>query len=1015
MTGWIWSIVALGAGVAACPSMLASNPEPGLWRYAHRDWTPENSALRSGVRAIAQTPDGYLWLGVDSGLIRFDGLRMVPWMPAPGQQLPGTPVHLAAARDGTLWIGTTGGLASLKNGRLNQYPALSGFFISNLLAGRDGDVWAAGAWGNQSRKVRVCALRNGSATCYGDDGAFGDGVSSIFEDAGGELWIATGTALWHWKPGPPTRYDVGTTVPALKQDESGSGFTFLSGGKVRQISGGRITDYPLPAVPFPLNTGSLVHDRHGALWIGTSRGLLYTYQGTTRLITHSDGLSSDPVSEMFEDREGTIWIGTSDGLDSFRELPFASLSLAEGLSSSSIRGVLAARDGSIWIGTATGLDRWKDGHMSIYRPRTNPGWSGDDMGTLFEDERSRIWVQAYPGVAVFESGRFRAVPSVPSGTITAIASDHHGGLWLQLMQNPNDYGLVHWVDGKVIDKVRWNDLGGGPGAGLVVDPDGGVWTALFSGDIAYFHAGKIRNLQLSGENAGSRRVFNLSRERDGALWAATEHGLSRIANGHVSTLTTANGLPCNVVHWLMEDGGSSYWLYTACGLLRIARSELDAWTADPKRKIQSTIFDSADGIPLRGMLLPWRPHVTKSPDGRIWFGNVNSVSVIDPSHIGVNTLSPPVHIEQITADGKTYKATSGLRLPPLVRTLVIDYTALSLAAPERVRFRYNLEGQDSDWSEITTDRKVQYSNLAPRNYRFRVIACNNSGIWNDKGDVLDFIVAPAYYQTGWFRALLAGVLLVVLGALYRYRLHRLAHEFNVRLEERVDERTRIARELHDTLLQSFQGVLLTFRSAAFLLPDRPAEARNTLEDGIEQARAAIIEGRDAVEGLRSSSAVEEDIGRAISKSGRRLAGEICDNPPGFQVYEQGAPRSLAPGVAGEVDRIAGEALRNAFHHAAADRIEAEICYDKRQFRLRIRDNGKGIDRDILGQGGRPGHHGLPGMHERARLIGAKLAIWSEPGSGTEVELQVPAALAYAGRPGSRQPASHAQGIEKGKR
>ena len=772
---WKRSMIALGTLAFVCPFVVAANPEAGLGHYAHTAWTPENSALRSGIRTIAQTPDGYLWLGVESGLIRFDGLRMVSWSPAPGQQLPGTPTHLAGAADGTLWIGTTGGLASLKNGRLTQYPALSGFFISNLLDDRDGNVWAAGVWGNQSRKARVCALRNGSATCYGDDGTFGSGVSSMFEDAGG-VWIATGKVLWHWKPGPPIRYDEHANVSALMRGESASRFTFLSEGNLRQFAGGKIAGYSLPGAPSPLNAGCLLRDRQGALWIGTSRGVVYSYQGTPRLITHLQGLSSDPVSDIFEDREGSIWIGTDNGLDRFRQLPFASLSITEGLSSSSIRGILAARDGSVWIGTASGLDRWKDGRMRIYRVRTGPGPAGEDMGTLFEDERGRIWVQAYPGLAIFEAGRFRAVPSAPSGTITSIASDGHGGFWLQLMVNPNDYGLVHLVDGKVIEKVRWKDLGGGPGAGMVVDGDGGVWVALFSGGIVYFHAGQIRKLQLGGQNTGSRRVFNLWRGRDGALWAAGEDGLSRIANGRVETLTMANGLPCNTVHWVMEDNLSSYWFYTPCGLLRIARTELDAWCADPKRKIQPALFDSADGIRLRGMLLPWRPHVSKSPDGRIWFGNGNQVSVIDPSHIGINTLPPPVHIEQITGDDKRYPPGRGLHLPSLVRNVTIDYTALSLVAPEKVRFRYRLEGQDPDWSEVTTDRKVQYSNLPPRKYVFRVIACNNSGVWNKTGDTLEFFVEPAYYQTNWFRAFCVAAILGLLWGLYRFRVQQLERE-----------------------------------------------------------------------------------------------------------------------------------------------------------------------------------------------------------------------------------------------
>lgn len=989
------ALVILGIFSSVCPFLLASTSEVALWRYAHRAWTPENSALKSGIRTIAQTPDGYLWLGVDSGLIRFDGMRMFSWTPPPGERLPGIPTHLVGARDGALWIGTTGGLASLKNGRLTQYAALSGFFISNLLEDRDGNVWAAGTWGHQSGKATLCELRNGNATCDDDDGALGAGVSSMFEDASGALWIVTGKVLWHWKPGPPIRYEDGASLTALTQGENDSGFMFYSGGRIRQITGGKIKDYSPPGEP-TLTARGFLRDRHGALWIDTSGGLLYSYRDIARLITHSDGLSGDNPSAMFEDHEGTIWIGTSDGLDSFRELPLASLLIPRGLLGDSFRGVLAARDGSLWIGTQISLNRWSDGRMRSYRARTNPGLPSDEIGTLFEDERSRIWIQAYPGVAVFEAESFRAVPSVPPGTITAIASDHHGGVWLQLMDNPNDYGLVHLVDGKVIEEVASKDFGGSPGAGLVVDPDGGVWMGLFSGGIAYFHAGQIRTLQLSGQDTSSRRVFNLSRERDGALWAATENGLSRIADGRVSTLTTANGLPCNVVHWIMDDDISSYWIYTTCGLLRIARSELDAWAADPKRKIQPTIFDSADGIPPRGILLPWRPHVTKAPDGRIWFGNGSKVSVIDPSHFVTNTLPPPIHVEQITADDKTYDARSGLHLPPLVRNVTIDYTALSLVAPEKVRFRYKLEGQDSDWREVVNDREVQYSNLAPRKYRFRVMACNNNGVWNENGDTLEFAIDPAYYQTHWFHALVAGGFYALLWSLYRRRMQRLAHDYTVRAEERVNERTRIARELHDTLLQNIQGALFQFRAAYNLFSRNPEQARSTLNEAIVNTSKALAEARDSIQDLRGQAREPWVLENLLTQAGQDLAaadGSTGDAPV-FTVTVEGSTKSLTPPVQEEIYRIGREVLANAFQHAHGRSIEAEIRYDERLFRLRIRDDGIGIDKTVLAMGAREGHWGLPGIRERAKRIGAQVDIWSEPGAGTEIELRVPAAVAY---------------------
>jgi signal transduction histidine kinase len=374
--------------------------------------------------------------------------------------------------------------------------------------------------------------------------------------------------------------------------------------------------------------------------------------------------------------------------------------------------------------------------------------------------------------------------------------------------------------------------------------------------------------------------------------------------------------------------------------------------------------------------------------------------VIDPRHLPFNKLPPPVHIEQITADHKSYAVSSdankNLRLPPRIRDVQIDYTALSLVAPEKVLFRYKLEGWDHDWQDAGTRRQAFYSNLPPRDYRFRVMACNNSGVWNEAGTLLDFSVAPAYYQTWWFRSLCAAAFLTLLAGVYQMRLRQVARQFNMRMEERVNERTRIARELHDTLLQSFQGVLLKFHAVTYVILDRPAEAQKTLETVIEQARQAITEGRDAVQGLRSSALVSSDIAQAISTFGDELAsGPSGQNSPNFRVVVEGAPRDLAPLLRDEIYRITGEALRNAFRHAHAQRIEVEIRYDQRQLRLRVRDDGKGIDPTVLNGGGRPGHYGLPGMHERAKLVGGKLAVWSELNSGTEAELTIPASIAYA--------------------
>jgi signal transduction histidine kinase len=352
-----------------------------------------------------------------------------------------------------------------------------------------------------------------------------------------------------------------------------------------------------------------------------------------------------------------------------------------------------------------------------------------------------------------------------------------------------------------------------------------------------------------------------------------------------------------------------------------------------------------------------------------------------------------VHVEQIIADRKTYAASSNLRLPPLVRDLEIDYTALSLVAPEKNRFRVKLEGRDRDWKDVANERTAFYNDLPPRNYRFRVVASNNSGVWNEAGASFDFSIAPAYYQTSWFRAACGVAFLALLWGLYRYRLHQIAQAYNVRLEERVGERARLARDLHDTLLQGFQGLMLRLQALDELLP--AGEAKDELEGTLDRADQVVAEGRKAVHDLRLSTVVTNDLARAVKAMGDELSGEGSAT---FELLVEGETRELHPIVRDEVYRITREALRNAFSHARAKHIEAEITYGEQLLRVRIRDDGEGIAPAIL-EDGRPGHYGLPGMRERAAEIGAQLDIWSGVGAGTEIDLSVPGSIAYGKRPG----------------
>ncbi len=984
-------IIALGIGLACCRCAIALNPSLDVNQYAHTAWTTRDGIFKGAIDSFAQTPDGYLWLATEFGLFRFDGVRSVPWQPPAGEHLPSNSIRrLLVARDGRLWIGTDKGLTSWKNGKLTHYRELTGQDILAVLEDREGTVWI-GAFATSTG--RLCAVRTGGIQCYGEDGSLGRGILTLCEDGQGNLWAGGANGLWRWKPGPPKRYpkrDQDGEIYALVEGDN-SALLIATAGGITKFADGKAEAFPLPGVALPITAHRLLRDRNGGLWIGTGdRGILHLHQGRTDVFTQSDGLSGNNVARLFEDREGNIWAATLDGLDRFRDLAVPTISVKQGLSSANVWSVLAARDGSVWLGTPKGLNRLNDGQITVYRKETS-GLPDSVVQSLFQDARGRIWASSLGGGAYFENGRFVPVKGLPGGQMHSIAGDSAGNLWI----SDQDRGLLHLLEGRVVETIPWARLGRQDIAStLLSDPaQGGLWVGFFGGGVAYFKDGQVRASFGVADGLGEGHVNDLQLDPDGALWAATQGGLSRVKNGRVTTLASRNGLPCDAVNWMLEDDSHALWLGMACGLVRIAKSDLDAWLANAKRMIPVTVFDESDGFRSHANTSSYSPRAAKTANGKLWFLPFGGVSVVDPHHLPFNKLPPPVHIEQIVADRQTYDTASNLRLPPLVRDLEIDYTALSLAAPEKIRFRVKLEGRDPGWKDVGNERKAFYNDLPPRQYRFRVMASNNNGVWNEAGASFNFSIEPAYYQTSWFLGFCAIAFLSLLWGMYRYRLHQIARQFDMRLEERVGERTRIARELHDTLLQSFQALMFHFQAVKDQLP--PGKAQEALERVLDRADRAIAEGREAIQNLRSSTQAGNELSQAMAALGEELAGaKNGENvSAAFRISIEGPPRDLHPIVRDDIYRIAREALQNAFRHAQASQVEAEITYGEALLRLRIRDDGKGIDPEHL-HAGRDGHWGLAGMRERAEQIGAKLEIWSEIGAGTEVELRIPGSKAY---------------------
>jgi signal transduction histidine kinase/ligand-binding sensor domain-containing protein len=983
--------------------LLASEPALEVSQYAHTKWTVRDGFSLGAVFAMAQTPDGYLWLGSGSGLFHFDGVRFVQWQPPPGERPPAAGVYsLLCARDGTLWIGTFEGLATWRDGRLTWFREFDKMFVTSMLEDRNGTVWL----GILNRDGgRLCRVQDGRGTCSGDDGRFGAFVWSLSEDDAGTLWVGADSGVWKWAAGSPRHYPTpGLRVGDLSVSDEGQLLIGIRGKRLRQLVNEKVGEYPIRRATTPMtllqdgdvDSNKLLRDRNGALWIGTEqRGLVHVQRGRADTFAKADGLSGDIICSLFEDREGNIWVSSSAGLDRFRELPVTSYSKRQGLSSDAIRSVVAATDGSLWLAGADGLTRWKDGQTTIFR-RTS-GLPDDSVQSLFEDSRRRIWVFTKGGLAYSDGSRFVTVRGVPSEEVFSITGDEAGNLWLS-----GNRGLTHLRSARIVEHFPWSTVRRTQQAKVVLSDKGGVWLSFWNdGGVEYFKDGQLRASFGVADGLGKGVVPGIQLHEDGALWAATAGGISRIKDGHVATLTSANGLPCETIHATMWDDSGALWAYAACGLFRIDRSELQTWTANPTRRIETTFWDAADGVQLQTAPSSYGPFVARSADGKLWFVGTEGIQVVDPHRLSFNTVRPRVHVERVIADHEIRSqrlpggaAAPTVRLPPRVRDLQIDYTALSFVAPEKVRFKYRLDGQDRDWREVVNERHVQYSNLGPGTYRFRVIAANNSGVWNEQGDVLEFSIAPAYYQTDWFRALCAAGGLGLLWLGYRVRVRQLHHRFEMALEARVSERTRIARELHDTLLQSFQGLLLRFQTASQLWTERPELAKEKLDGAIDEAARAITEGRNAVQGLRESTVGTSDIADAIGALGAELAA-VGDGPaPAFHVTVEGKPRSLHPILRDDVYKIAAEALRNAFRHAKATVVDVEIRYDGEQFRLRVHDDGKGFDEAVLARQAAAGHYGVAGMRERAVLMGGTLTVWSKEGAGTAVELCLPSRSAY---------------------
>jgi ligand-binding sensor domain-containing protein/signal transduction histidine kinase len=1036
---------------------------PGVVRQAHVDprtitlpvvdgkgirftrLSTEDGLSQTKVSQIVQDDQGFIWFGSQYGLNRYDGYKFKVFKhePARTNSLSGVYIYsLFKDRSGSLWIGCdefldkfdpvtetfTHYYIDTKNAQGETVP------ITHISQDHMGILWLA-----TSRGLYRLDPSNGRTIRYHHDpnnplSLSTDEIKATGEDRKGTFWAATSEGLDAFDR------DTGKITLHVPLHERGEmsfyedrfGVFWIihvtgTGLAVFDRNTNTLTPYSFHKGPLsdtiPTGVMAILEDRDGTLWFATlGDGLLKFDRKGQKFIryrnapTNPESLGEDDLAALFQDREGNIWAGlhmmapnrfaTRPPLfEKFRHEP----GNPNSLSGTMVNGIYEDREGILWISAINMLNRvdTKTGQYTFYRT-AGPGVSWRPI-EIIEDRSGFLWVGSDRyGLTRFDrkTGLFKTFRHSPidrfslsSDVVTKLLIDHAGTLWAITFDGLNrfDAATSHFTVYKPKKQSAAEIF-----IDIREDRQGALWLGTHSSGLQRFDpaTGQFTVYKYNANDPMSLsndRVNSVQFDHSGTMWVGTQDGLDKFdpKTGRFKTWYEQDGLSGDVVSCILEDGRGNLWMSTNNGL-----SVFDS----SKQTFKN--YSAADGLP--GADLTGWGACFKSSSGEMFFGGFSGGIAFYPDKVVDSPYVPPVVLTDfrlfgrpvtVGADSPLSKSigyTSALSLSHDKNVFSLEFSALSYFNPATNRYRYKLEGLDRQWHEVgNNQRLVTYTTLPTGMYTFHVQGATSRGAWSEPGLELALEILPPWWNTWWFRASCVAAFLPFLWALYQYRLHQIGQEFDVRTEER----TRIARDLHDTLLQSFQGVLLSFHAVTYLLPNRPAEARQTLEGAIERARQAITEGRDAVEGLRSSTVFTNDLPGAISRIGEELAaGHTDKKSPDFLVNVEGTPSNLAPILQDEVYGIACEALRNAFAHAQARRIEVEIHYDWRRFRLRVRDNGKGIDPQVLSGRKRAGHYGLAGMHERAKLVGGKLAVWSELNSGTEAELIIPASVAYSKSP-----------------
>jgi ligand-binding sensor domain-containing protein/signal transduction histidine kinase len=963
----------------ALPDSSALDARKAISQYHQDFWTEEDGLPQASVQAITQTKNGYLWIGTRDGLARFDGLKFTVYR---GGEHPGLlSDDIRSLREdnvGRLWIGTfNGGVSCLEDGTFKAYSTEQGLNTSGVLEiyqDSYGNLWF-GTWGGIAR------FNRGRFDSFQHlEGVVGRNGWSFHEDGNGILWAATDRAIHRF---------------------GGGGFQVEKG-----LRGFRSRDIRKIHV-----------DRKGVFWVGTLNGLAAYDKGVARTFTTTQGLADNRVRTIAEDNGGSIWVGTWDGLSRIQGAEVTSLPKSGERINGMIEALFVDRDGSLWIGMrGGGLGRLRDPKFSY--AASKDGLQSKLPRCVFEASDGAIWIGSDGGGLSRMEGRlvqhFTRTNGLPTDFVASVAEGHDGTIWAGLGRPAS---VVSIRDGKIqqvldardglpfeysvravfIDHASQLWAGGDGGLcrvrdGQIIpvegipeppvrvihqDRQGRIWAAS-NGGLSEVENDGVSRVFTRKDGLSHEAVYSIYEDGEGTKWLGTQQGLTRFKNGVFSAWSRAQGGFQGTIYQVLEDQNGTLWMASSRGISTIAKSELDAVLDGRKARLHAVDYGTADGLRSTQCQGGSQSPGIRTRDGRLWFATLNGVAVANPSDPDPHPDPPPILIESMKADRVEVVSKDVNRFPAGTEDFEFNYAAIRFIAPERVQFRYRLIGHDRDWIRAGTRRSAYYNNLRPGKFTFQASASSDGMTWSEPVQSAAFVLAPHFHQTAWFYVACVIGLALAGFALHRSRLLKERERFSMVLAER----TRIARDLHDTMAQGFAGTAFQLEALRTRLSDTPEGTKRHLDLALTMVRHSFAEAKRAVLNLRSSSLENADIVAAVTETGRQM---LAGSGVALVVNTEGKPRRLESETETQLLRICQESLTNVLKHANATRIEVLFDFSQPHPQITIRDNGCGFDLEAaeVAHGTR---FGLRGMKERLKQVGGRLEICTAPGCGTEIRL-----------------------------